>query len=1025
MAGLPAGAYDSVLTQLLASRIESQSVLKSVLIDLDNAEAAAYLARHISEALQRVLSGDAFASVDEKLHLCNRVLAVALEESKSTVSPADDLVAEPARILRSLFRAGIGANSPLHPITPLSTSALYISGNSEPSISAAIQRELESADRVDLICAFIGFSGVRILQEDIRKFICRGGRLRVLTSTYLQATQKAAVDKLCELGAEVRIGYEQRTKLHAKAWLFARDSGFSTAFVGSSNLSRNALVEGLEWNVRLSEKETPYVVRKFASTFERYWSDTVYEPYDPQRTGAKLELALSSDPTTSSTIDFYLDVQPYPHQREILEKLASDRAVHGRMKNLVVAATGTGKTVVAALDYKSLASARRPTLLFVAHREEILRQSCDTFRHVLRDGAFGELMVGGRKPRSFRHVFASIQSLARLDLETLGSDQFEIVIIDEFHHAEARTYRRLLDCLEPTILLGLTATPERADGIDVKSWFDPAGVVELRLWDALDQQILSPFQYFGVSDQTDLRSLRWARGGYEVADLEEVYTNSDARVNLVLQKLQDLIPNPRRMKALAFCVSVEHARFMAERFSRAGLPAAAVTGSIDGEDRRPIIQDLRSGKLSVICAVDVFNEGVDIPDIDTVLFLRPTESATIFIQQLGRGLRLSEGKTCLTVLDFVGNQHKKFRFDLKLRAMTGLGRRELEHQVREGFVSLPAGCHIEFDRVAQEHVLQSLREAMPTSRRELVSEIRQLEVPTLQNLLDRTGLELGDVYRSERYFTDLAREAGKVRETASLYEGAVGPRTVSLLHINDVRRLQFYGDALSSTDRFRIEACSEAEVRQIHMLCALLGTRLDAAIRRQDVPEVWRKISDDSCLCRELIDLFSILMDRSDGIQIPLSRPSLADVPIRIHSSYLTREIACALGIDNPSSLREGVRHLPTQKADAFFVTLRKTSDRYSQTTRYSDLITGERELVWESQSTLRQDTTTADRYINHAARDHSILVFVRATPQDPYFFAGPCNYQSHTGERPITFRWEFEHPLPEVQYRTFLAASG
>ena len=315
----------------------------------------------------------------------------------------------------------------------------------------------------------------------------------------------------------------QRTRLHAKAWLFRRNTGY----VGSSNLSSSALLEGVEWNVRISEVATPTLMRKFDATFESYWNDPAFETYLPERDAERLDLALAKAGNREQPHDTIsisgLAVHPFPHQKLILEQIEAERVVHHRHRNLVVAATGTGKTVIAALDYQRLCNgSERPPLLFVAHRAEILLQARRTFREVLGDGGFGELWVDGRRPTHGRHVFASVQSLARLDLAEVDPAAYDVVVIDEFHHAEAPSYQRLVNHFQPCELLGLTATPERADGVNVADFFGGRIAAELRLWDALEADLLTPFHYFAIGDTVDLRHVRWVRGAYDQAELERL-----------------------------------------------------------------------------------------------------------------------------------------------------------------------------------------------------------------------------------------------------------------------------------------------------------------------------------------------------------------------------------------------------------------------------------------------------------------------------------------------------------------------
>ena len=534
----------------------------------------------------------------------------------------------------------------------MNDAALLTNAHGEPSLATELKAEIDSADSIDLLCAFVMWRGVRLLEEPLMRAHEAGVPFRVVTTTYIGGTEREALDRLVrDFGAEVRVQYvAARTRLHAKAWLFRRNTGFDTAYVGSSNLSTSALLDGVEWNVRLSKLATPSLLQKFEATFDSYWNSSDFETYDPDTDRDRLDDALiaarrgrAGDRVTISVSG--LEVRPFGYQQEILDAIEVERVLHDRHRNLVVAATGTGKTVVAALDFRRLSTREsRPRLLFVAHRREILEQSLRTYREVLGDGDFGELYVGGARPERWQHVFASVQSLTSYGIANIPEDAFDVVVIDEFHHAEARTYRRILDHLTPRELLGLTATPERADGTDVRSFFEGRTAAELRLWDALGADLLCPFHYFVVADGTDLRSLSWSRGTYDAAELSNVYTGNDARARIVLNELRDKIADIGAMRALGFCSGVDHAEYMAEVFNRAGVPARAVSGATPPTMRAQALADLRARRVNILFAADLFNEGLDIPDVDTVLFLRPTESATVFLQQLGRGLRRTRGQ---------------------------------------------------------------------------------------------------------------------------------------------------------------------------------------------------------------------------------------------------------------------------------------------------------------------------------------------------------------------------------------------
>ena len=457
-----------------------------------------------------------------------------------------------------------------------------------------------------------------------------------------------------EFGAEVRVNYEtDRTRLHAKAWLLRRNTGFHTAYVGSSNLSHAALVDGLEWNVRLSAMSTPHLLEKFRATFDSYWENREFERYSPEQgqgpTAAALEIASgkrSRDPLAVTLSG--LEVHAKPYQAEMLEQLDAERTIHDRHRNLIVAATGTGKTVIAALDYRRLVRdvhGRDLTLLFVAHRKEILQQSRRMYQEVLTDPTFGEMLVDGQEANKWRHVFASIQSLSHATAFQIEPKQFDIVVIDEFHHAEAASYRRLLDHVEPMELLGLTATPERADGVDVREFFGGRVAAELRLWEALEQNLLCPFHYFGIHDGTDLETVQWKRGGYDLDALSGVYTGNDARTRIVLKELRDKVADVGAMRAMGFCVSVDHARYMAARLSRRASPRARFRPKHRRGSPRALAA-LRNREINILFAVDLFNEGLDIPRSTPCCFCGPPRARRYSCSSSAAGCGLPRARRC-------------------------------------------------------------------------------------------------------------------------------------------------------------------------------------------------------------------------------------------------------------------------------------------------------------------------------------------------------------------------------------------
>ena len=539
---------------------------------------------------------------------------------------------------------------------------------------------------------------------------------------------------------------------------------------------------------------------------------------------------------------------------------------HGRHRNLLVSATGTGKTVMAAVDYARLRTRlHRSRLLFVAHREEILEQSRQTFRHAIRDHNFGEKWVGRARPTRFDHIFASIQSLNAAGVSAIPSDHFDVVIIDEFHHAAAPSYRRILEHLDPQELLGLTATPERSDGLPVLDWFDGRIAAELRLWDAIDQHRLAPFAYFGISDGTDLRNVPWRRGqGYDIDALSSVYTGNDAWARVVLRQLQRQLGNLSSMRCLGFCVSVAHARFMAEHFTTHGVSATAVWGETPADERSAALDGLRDGSVNAVFSVDLFNEGVDVPTVDVLLMLRPTESATLFLQQLGRGLRQAHGKSICTVLDFIGNHRREFRFDRRFRALLGVSRPRLREAIETGFPFLPAGSHMELDSVSSAQVLRSLRDAIPSRWSDKVRELRDIFLErgsvSLGGYLEATGLDLEDVYTDSRGWSDLCQAAGLPIEPPGPHEVALRRAVGRMLHVDDEQRLDTFRRMLRATAPPRITGLSPAERRLARMLIS--GFPSDALPIDRSLGSALAAIWEHPQVRLDLCELFDVLRSR-------------------------------------------------------------------------------------------------------------------------------------------------------------------
>ncbi|MFD5495417.1 DUF3427 domain-containing protein [Streptomyces sp. NPDC127091] len=1038
-----AGVYEKLITDGVRDELQHLETAGWKAIDAEvSAESSPHvLARHIGESVARRLQQ---LPPHQQVPFANQILA-SLDVNtgdQSHTEPGGTIADGPRQLLALAKQEAPGAYA-IRPLTPLSETSLLTNSPDDLSLGSELRAELATADRIDLLCAFVKWYGIRVLEDALHAAKERGVPIRVITTTYLGATDRHALDRLVrDFGATVKVNYEIRsTRLHAKAWLFRRKTGFDTAYVGSSNLSRAALLDGLEWNVRLSSVATPAVLDKFETTFDAYWNDTAFETYDPDLHGERLDGALAQASGSTATTDLKislsgLEVRPFPHQRDMLERLSVERELRGRHRNLLVAATGTGKTVMAALDYRSIcrsATGGRPRLLFVAHRKEILKQSLRTYREVLDDASFGELLHGGADPRDWNHVFASVQSLNVQRLEQLAPDHFDVIVIDEFHHATASTYRRVLEHFTPKELLGLTATPERMDGLNVQDeFFEGRIAAEMRLWEALENDLLCPFHYFGVPDGTDLTNLNWKKGSYSDLELGNLFTGNEARARIVVKQIRDKVSNPGAMRALGFCVTKAHAHFMAEFFRRANFQAVALDSDSPADVRSQALADLRDGKLQVIFSVDLFNEGLDIPDVDTLLLLRPTNSATVFLQQLGRGLRRTETKPVLTVLDFIGQHRAEFRFEEQFRALTNLSRNRLVEHLERDFPQLPSGCQIILEGKSKDLVLDNIRTQLGTTVKTLVKEVKEYSTPRLADYLRESRREIKELYKSDNSWTAILRRAGLLDDASPAGEAALLKRVHAFLHVDDPERAQAYLRLLED-DAPPYAALDSSDQAYARMLFFNLW---DNAGGFTSFEEGLASLRPQQALRDELRQVLSYVIQEADHFPIPLSG-HLSQVPLKVHSAYNRSEILAALGVARfggqmPRSFAQGVQWVDELQTDALLITLEKNEKDFSPTIRYKDYALNPSLFHWESQNSTAADSPTGLRYQQHAHRGSHVLLFARrykntdtGKPQ-PWMLLGPATYERHTGSKPMAITWRLKHDLPADvwTYSAAIAAS-
>ena len=1034
------GLYEQVINTALNRELSAIPDARKSVAPIDKAEASKVLSQYLAEVVQKGLDNllDNGEGLSAQVELTNRIVALIqniTQEADFAALSVDQRAEQLLALLREQdprLAVGKTAADLSRPETSIAQSSLFTGAIHEPQMYTELKKEIVSADHIDMLVSFIKWSGLRLLMDELREFTQNGGELRIITTSYMGATDVKAIEELRALpNTKIKVSYDtKRTRLHAKTYVFYRDTGFTTAYVGSSNLSNAAISSGLEWNVKVTKKDLPETIDKIAATFESYWNSSEFEYYSEEQK-ERLARALRAEKyfDVNNAEVYTMDITPYSYQQEILDKLEAERTVRGYTRNLVVAATGTGKTVISALDYKRFRR-QHPgkvcRLLFVAHREEILRQSLYTFRAVLKDANFGELFVGNYRPERIDHLFLSIQTFNSQDFTAkTAPDFYDYIVVDEFHHAAAPTYQNLLDYYRPQILLGLTATPERMDGKSVLPYFHNRIAAEIRLPEAIDRKLLCPFQYFGVTDTVDLDQLRWSRGGYDKGELSKIYTLSgaiaDRRADLVVRALLKYVTDIDEVKGLGFCVSIEHAAFMCRYFNGHGIPSIYLTGQSPDEERSTAKQRLVAGEVRFIFVVDIYNEGVDIPEVNTVLFLRPTESLTIFLQQLGRGLRLAEDKECLTVLDFIGQANKKYNFEDKFAALLSNTTRSVTREIRDGFVSAPKGCYIQLEKKAAKYILDNIRSSYGNtaglvSRVASFAEDTGLEL-TLSNFLDYYHLDPRAIYK----FTSFSRLCARadVREDFAEPLEETLTKVLSKLAVVDSRRwIIFLLDLLPRLDDVDFSVLSPVEQRMLQMFYVTVWDKAAEDWESDEVLDHLYALSDSPVLLGELLDLLRYRYEQIDFIDELVDLGF--DCPLDLHCTYTRDQLLVALDFLKPATVREGVKWLPEKQLDVFFVTLNKADKDYSPTTMYNDYSINESLFHWQSQSTTAADSPTGQRYIHHRERGSRVLLFVREFKADritggaeAYTFLGTANYVKHEGSRPMNITWALDRPIP------------
>ncbi len=1037
---LKTGIYETLICKALEKKL--QMLPKNYVglqLAVDSAEAPRLLTHYISEILSQILGDDKiFEGLAERVEFVNRVIRF-IERDNSDFEPSDDIITIKDKLLSAIIDSTgktdkqLELYNKMRPSSGFTSSSLFTGSNEGLRMEDEISRDIVSSDVIYWIVAFIRFSGVRIFEESLRKFLERPtARLYIITTSYMGASEPKAVEWLQRLDPErvrIKVCYDTTSdRLHAKSYVFVRDSGLSTAYIGSSNISRSALTQGLEWNIRVTNKENPQIIKAARATFETYWHRGDFEDFNPEKFRKAITESGKSTNKRGVTFPVYT---VRPEQKAILDKLTVERTQHNNYRNLIVAATGTGKTAIAAFDYKRFTekAVGKHRLLFIAHREEILEQSRRTFASVLGQYDFGELWVGGHQPSAYGNLdslFISVQTFnnQRERFQSFGKDYYDFIVIDECHHSQANSYRILFELFRPKVLLGLTATPERADGKSLLPDFNGRISAEMRLPEAINKMLLSPFQYFCIGDNTvSLANVSWRQGCY---DEEELYRalNTSGRMSLITETIPKYLSDEYNCRALCFCIRRDHARSVASGLRQAGYNADYLTGNDTDERRKQVLDDFRHKRINYLCVVDLLNEGVDIPEIDTVLFLRPTKSLTVFLQQLGRGLRLAPDKECLTVLDYVSQANKNYSYESRIRALTGRNHRSLKSEVAEGFTFLPRGCSIKLDKLSRQYVLENIKSAIFNQKR-LQTEVQNYQQNfddglTLLHFIRNFDLDIRTVYKATTNkaacWSKLRKLAGVVHYPSDTLTATYERNIKQTIHWNDIRLIRFV-TALIEND-FNYEHSHDNNIYALVLYYALYGKAITKT-GFSNIDEALKAFSRYDVFVDELSQIMECLTDQ---LSVSTSRiDELQECPLPLFSCYTRQEQLMMFGKIDSNSLftpQSGLYTIEEKNVELLWITLNKSDRDFSPTTQYNDYAISENYFHWQTQNTVSHDKT-GRRFIEQKTNGRKFLLFVRERKKDafgftePYYCLGLVDYVRSEGDCPMNIVWKMHNPIP------------
>lgn len=940
-----------------------------------------------------------------------------------------------------------------------------------------LRAELLTADHVDFMVSFIRWSGLQLLLRSLSELQKKNTTVRILTSTYLNVTEPKALRRLLDFeNVQVKIFDSGKTSFHTKAYLFSRYSDMNTIIIGSSNLSSTAIQHGFEWNVKLPDVPLLPIYQNAAQLFTELWNDERSKPltqelindYEKEYRRTQQKTILDtysysprvykvSEPTlTQDSVPVETQIlEPNSMQKQALLALSETRK-RGKTKGIVIAATGTGKTYLSAFDVKQM---NAQTVLFLAHRDELLENAKQTFASVFGSEEKMGKVTGTVKEWDKPFLFSTVQTLYKEEyLKRFSPFHFDYIVVDEFHHAEADTYRKIIDYFKPKFLLGITATPERMDGRDVLALCDHNVVYEIRLHQALEAGLLAPFHYFGLGDTVDYEQIPLQNGYFDEKALVKAL-NSHERVDYIIEMIEKFGYDGKKRRALCFCASVEHAKYMAEEFNRRGYVAACLTGADDPCIRKQTVERLEdeNDPLEFIFTVNIFNEGIDIPSLNLVLFLRPTESATIFIQQLGRGLRKSKDKEFVTILDFIGNYQRSFIVPLALSGQTNhkaFDRDSLRVVVETDFANLPDGCFVELEEISRQKILEKIKQIRMDDRQMLAGlygefrrelgrspEIEDFlytpSAPSLHYFIQKFGswVQTKERMNDTNSFDERILNNPYLLEMVQRLEQSLPlkwPYEFAILSLAKQYDKVSVTDVTSYlTSRFGVDL--EVEQHESYILRAM--ERLAAPYKKQKW--VFGRCVESTFIFDEefkkslnLPDIDVYIVARMDYGLTEFRRtynPTSffkENQKVQLYQNYTRNELMYLFqSTAKEGSWREGISRVDNHYL--FFVTLNKDKNK-AERLQYNDHFIDTSHFHWQSSNQTSHASERGQDYIHHKERGLHIHLFVRKFEQMygetlPFTYVGELDYVSSVGDKPMNIKWKLHHALPQDLFNDFV----